>query len=197
MTTEGSIGGMGSGVSAADTSLVNRMIRAARLDANLYEEVEADRTATSQAATVVAIVAISGAIGAAIGAAIFGVGGGIVGAIIGRLIVALLGWVIWSYVAYFVGTSIFGGTATPGELLRTVGFAQSPGVLGILTFIPVIGWLLGFAIWVWTVVAGVVALRQALDIDTTKAIVTSIISAIPLFILSVVMSGIIGALIGF
>ncbi|HET7768634.1 MAG TPA: YIP1 family protein [Chloroflexota bacterium] len=188
MTTEGSIGGMGSGTGSgmgtSDSSLVGRMMRAARLDVSLYEEVEADRNATSQAATVVGISAISSAIGGAIAAAIFGAGGGVIGAILGGIISAFLGWVMWSYIAYFVGTSVFGGTATPGELLRTVGFAQAPGALGILVAIPFLGVLIGFALWVWSVVAGVIALRQALDIDTTKAIVTAVIAAIPYLLLS-------------
>ena len=188
MTTEGSIGGMGSGTGSgmgtSDSSLVGRMMRAARLDVSLYEEVEADRNATSQAATVVGISAVSSAIGGAIAAAIFGAGGGVIGAVLGGIISAFLGWVMWSYIAYFVGTSVFGGTATPGELLRTVGFAQAPGALGVLVAIPFLGVLVGFALWVWSVVAGVIALRQALDIDTTKAIVTAVIAAIPYLLLS-------------
>ena len=192
MTTEGSIGGMGSGMSTTDSSLVNRMMRAARLDVSLYEEVEADRAATSQAAIVVGIAAVSSAIGGAIAAAVFGVGGGVIGAVLAGIISGFLGWVMWSYIAYFVGTSVFGGTATPGELLRTVGFAQSPGVLGILVAIPFLGVLIGFALWVWAVVAGVIALRQALDIDTTKAIVTSVIAAIPFLLFRMF----IGALLG-
>ena len=183
MTTEGSIGGVGSGMGTTDASLVNRMMRAARLDVNLYEEVEADRNATSQAATVVGIAAVSSALGGAIAAAIFGAGGGVIGAVLGGIITAFLGWVMWSYIAYFIGTSVFGGTATPGELLRTVGFAQAPGALGILVAIPFLGALIALALWVWSVVAGVIALRQALDIDTTKAIVTAVISAIPFLLL--------------
>ena len=190
MTTEGSIGGLGTGTT--DSSLVNRMMRAARLDVNLYEEVEADRTATSQAAIVVGIAAVSTAIGAGLAAALFGVGGGVIGAVLGGIISAFLGWVIWSYLAYFIGTSVFGGTATPGELLRTVGFAQSPGALGILVVIPILGVLIGLALWVWSVVAGVVALRQALDIDTPKAIITTVIAAIPFLLIRFVMGAVFG-----
>ena len=190
MTTEGSIGGMGTGTT--DSSLVGRMIRAARLDVNLYEEVEADRAATPQAATVVGIAAVSTAIGAGLAAALFGVGGGVIGAVLGGIITAFLGWVIWSYLAYFIGTSVFGGTATPGELLRTIGFAQSPGVFGILMVIPILGVLIGLVLWVWSVVAGVVALRQALDIDTPKAIITTVIAAIPFLLIRFVVSAVFG-----
>ena len=46
--------------------LVNRMIRAAMLDSRLYEEVEHDRSATSQAMQVVIIVALASGIGGAL-----------------------------------------------------------------------------------------------------------------------------------
>ena len=187
MTTEGSIGGMGSGTGSGmgttDSSLVNRMIRAARLDTNLYEEVEADRTATTQAAIVVAIGAVSAAVGIVLRLAMLpGPDPNLVGAVIGGVLAALIGWVVWSYLTYFVGTAVFGGTATPGEMLRTIGFAQSPRVLTILTFPPILGDLLDVALWVWVVVAGVVAVRQALDIDTGKAIATTLIAAVPYLI---------------
>jgi hypothetical protein len=91
------------------------------------------------------------------------------------LIGALLGWAIWSFLAYFIGTKLFGGVATYGELLRTIGFAQSAGVLRIFGFVPVLGGLLSFAVGIWTLVATVIAMRQALDVDTPKAVLTALI----------------------
>ena len=155
--------------------LFERMMRAARLDVSLYEEVEADNTATSQAATVVAIVAGCQGIGSAIGAAMNREGGQPAMALVGAVIAAFVGWVIWSYTTYFIGTRVFNGTATPGEMLRTIGFAQTPGVFGILGFIPCLGSLIGLAAGIWALVAGVIAIRQALDFDTGKAILTAII----------------------
>jgi hypothetical protein len=162
-------------------SLVQRMIRAARLDNGVYEEVEADRTATSQAATAVVIVAVAGAIGQGLNVALNPQAGGPSGPMgilftaVGGALGALLGWVIWSYVAHFIGTRFFGGTADTGELLRTIGFAQSPGVLNILAFLPVVGGFVTIATAIWSLVAGVIAIRQALDFDTGKAIMTAVI----------------------
>jgi hypothetical protein len=164
--------------------LFERMIRAARLDSNLYEEVEHDLSATSQAATVVGIVAICVGLGNAIGIAMGGSTGLAVGAFIGGIISAFVGWVAWSYITYWIGTSMFKGEATPGELLRTVGFAQSPMVIGVISFIPFIGSLVAFAAWIWAVIATIIALRQALDITTGQAVITAIIGAIPLFLLN-------------
>jgi hypothetical protein len=178
-------------------SLVQRMIRAARLDNGLYEEVEADRTATGQAATAVVIVAVAGAIGTGLSTALQGQSGvlGILLAAVGAAVGALLGWVIWSYVAHFVGTRFFGGTADTGELLRTIGFAQSPGVLNILTFIPVLGPVIPFVVLIWSLVAGVIAIRQALDFDTGKAILTAVIGAIFFFIVFVIITAVITGLL--
>lgn len=166
-------------------SLVQRMIGAAMLNVATYEEVEADRTATGQAAMVVAIVAVASGIGAA---------GGGVGAIVGSVIGAFVGWLIWSGITYLVGTRLFGGTADWGELLRTIGFAQSPGVLNVLGIIPVLGGLVGFAVAIWILVAGIIAIRQALDVSTGKAVLTAVVSWIPLFILQLVIGG--AALLG-
>jgi hypothetical protein len=151
----------------ASRSIVDRMRGAAMLDVATYEEVEHDLSATGQAATVVAVVAVCSAIG--------NIGSGITG-IIGGLIGALLGWVIWAGVTYFVGTKLFGGTATWGELLRTLGFAQSPGVLLILGIIPLLGGLIKFAVAIWMLAAGIVAIRQALDVSTGKAVLTALVS---------------------
>jgi hypothetical protein len=172
--------------------LLERMMRAARLDVNLYEEVEADLSATSQAATVVGIVALCGGIGGGIAAAMTGQTGAAVIAFVGGIIMAFLGWIAWAYITYFVGTSLFKGQATPGELLRTIGFAQSPGVLNILAFIPVVGGLVSLAVFVWSIIAGVVALRQALDISTGQAVITAIIGFIPLFLMYCLLGSIVG-----
>ena len=50
-------------MSVSSRSLTDRMIRAARLDVALYNEVEADLSATSQALTVVIISSVAAGIG--------------------------------------------------------------------------------------------------------------------------------------
>lgn len=172
--------------------LLERMMRAARLDVHLYEEVEHDLDATSQAATVVGIVALCGGLGGGIGAAMAGQTGTAVIAFIGGIVMAFVGWIAWAYITYFVGTSLFKGQATPGELLRTIGFAQSPGVLNILSFIPFLGGLVTLVVVVWSIIAGVVALRQALDISTGQAVITALIGVIPLFLMYCLLGSIIG-----
>lgn len=160
-------------------SLARRMMGAATLDVATYEEVEADRTATGQAAAVVAMAAVAAAIGA-LGAGM----GGIVGALLGQL----FWWAVASGVVYLIGTRLFGGTADWGELLRTMGFAQAPGVLFAVGIIPVLGWLVAMAAAVWMLVTTVVAIRQALDVTTGKAVLTALVAWIPLAILKAILT---------
>lgn len=184
--------------SGTSGSITGRMLRASRLDVNLYEEVEADESATGQAATVVVIVAIASAIGAALSAAFqvnaAGVVGAVIGGVIGAIISALVGWVVWAYLTYWIGTAFFGGTATPGEMLRTIGFAQSPAVLRIFTFIPIIGGLINLVLFFWLLIAGIIAVRQALDISTGKAVLTAIIGWIGLLIVTAIVAFILAAI---
>ena len=147
-------------------SITERMKGAALLNVATYEEVEADTTATGQAAIVVTIGAIASAVGASRG----GMGG-----IIGALIASLIGWVLWAGITYLIGAKLLGGTATWGELLRTLGFAQSPKVLAVLGIIPGLGWLVGTVLSIWLLVAGIIAIRQALDFSTGKAVITAVL----------------------
>jgi hypothetical protein len=162
-------------------SLTERMIGAAMLSVATYEEVEADQTATSQAAIVVAIVAVAGAIGN-----YFRHGGR---GIIGAVIAAFIGWLLWAGITYFIGTRLFGGTATMGEMLRTLGFAQSPGVIMVLAIVPILGWLAIIAVALWQLVAGIIAIRQALDFTTGKAILTALIGWVVVWIINALLLG--------
>lgn len=146
-------------------SIVDRMRGAAALDVATYEEVENDLNATGQAAIVVVLAAIAAGIGA------YGHGGR---GMIGGIVSGLLGWASWAAITHFIGTRFFGGTASWGELLRTLGFARSPGVLMVLAIIPGLGPLIAILIAIWCLVAGVIAIRQALDIDTGKAVLVAL-----------------------
>ena len=157
---------------------IERMKGAALLHIDTYEEVEADHTATGQAAGVVALVAVAQAVGSV------GEGGS---GILSGAISALLGWLLWAGLTYLIGAKLLGGTATWGELLRTIGFAQTPGVLHVLGSIPVLGGIIRFGVAIWVLIAGIIAIRQALDVGTGKAILTAalgwLVIVLPLAIL--------------
>ncbi len=167
------------------SSIVDRMIRAARLESQVYEEVEHDRSATGQAMLVVVIGAVAAGIGA--------LSGGIVGLIVG-IIAALIGWAVYASIAYWVGTNFFKSPqteATWGQLLRTLGFANSPRVLLVLGIIPVVGIIIGLAVFIWMLFTTVIAIRQALDIDTGRAIATAVVSLLAQFAIYVVVFAIV------
>lgn len=143
-------------------SFSERMIGAARLDVATYEEVEADTTALGQAMAVVVLASIAAGIGSW---RQLGVSGLLLGTV-----AALVGWFLWAGLTYLIGTKILPEPQTKtdlGELLRTIGFSSSPGLLRVLGVIPVLGGLISFAASVWMLVAMVIAVRQALDYRST------------------------------
>jgi hypothetical protein len=164
----------------AERSLLDRMRGAAFLEIATYEEVEHDESLTSQAALVVVIVAIARGIG--------GFNEGTQGIFVG-ILAALLGWLLWAGVTYLIGDKLLGGTATWGELLRTLGYAQSPGVFLVIGFVPFLGWLIGLIVAVWLLVAGIVAIRQALDFSTGKAILTAVLGWLVAFAIPAMLLG--------
>ena len=142
--------------------LLDGMIRAAKLDVNFYEKVEADKGSFGQAMAVVVLSSIAAGIGS-VGQA------GVVGILTGT-IAALIGWYIWAYLTYFIGTKFLAEPQTKadyGELLRTIGFSSSPGVIRILGIIPGLNVIVNLVAGVWMLVAMVVAVRQALDYKST------------------------------
>ncbi|HID63858.1 MAG TPA: YIP1 family protein, partial [Anaerolineae bacterium] len=142
---------------------------------------------------VVVLVSIASGIGSFLVSLI---GGGGIGAAVISLIIAVvmgvLGYYIWAYITYWVGTKVFDGTADVGELLRTLGYASGPRALGVLAFIPCLGALVGLAGAIWALVTGVVAVRQALDFDTTKAILTVIVGWVIVFVITLVVAAVLG-----
>jgi hypothetical protein len=140
------------------SNLIERAIRAAKLDATLYEEVEADKTALGQAT----IVVVASSVAAGIGSIAHG---GVAGLFLGA-VAALIGWYVWAYLTYVIGTKILPEAQTEadfGQLLRTIGFSSSPGVIQALGIIPGLGKIMAIAAAVWMLAAMVVAVRQALD----------------------------------
>jgi hypothetical protein len=173
-------------------AMINRVIRAAMLDVDLYEEVEADTSLTQEALMVVILVSIAAGIGGFLGGIVSGsIGGAILGLIL-AVVLGIVNYYIWAYVTYFVGTNLFEGTADVGEMLRTLGYASGPRVLSILGFIPCVGPLVGLVGAIWALVAGVIAVRQALDFDTTKAVITVIIGWVIVLIITLVIGAVVG-----
>ena len=172
--------------------MIDRMVGAARLDASAYQDVEHDRTATIQAAMVVTLA------GAAAG---FGQGysasgpAAMLGAALLGAVHALVGWYVWALVSLFIGAKLFNAHADKGSMLRSLGFATAPLLFTVLGFVPILGWFIIRIAFVWVLVAGVVAVRQTLGLDTLRAVSTVIIGYIVQLVL-LVFFGLIAYAIG-
>ena len=160
-----------------------RIIGVFKLDPQNFEAIEHDEGATGQAALIVLMVAILGGIGSAIGTSYMD-GGSAIGAFFSTVISSFAGWVIWSFLTYFIGTRLFGGEADMGEMLRVIGFAYAPQMLGV---IPCAGSLVGA---LWALAAAFVGIRQGLDLSNGKTFLTIIVG----FLVYVVVAIVIGML---
>lgn len=168
--------------------MLDRILGVFKLNVNTFEEIEADKNATTQAAIIVVVVAL------------LGLGGGLLsslftqqlnlGSLIGSMFWTLAGWVIWAVVTWFVGTRFFGGQATIDEMLRVIGFAYAPQVLMI---IPCIGPIVG---WVWSLIAAFIGIRQGLDVDNTKTFFTILVGLL-VFVVGGLIFGTFQAGLGF
>lgn len=171
-------------------SIVDRMIRAARLDASLYEEVEADTTATGQAAIVVVASSLAAGVGSMLGV---GVGG-----LLLATTSALLGWVVWAVLIYVVGVKVLPEPATKsdiGEMLRVLGFASAPGIIRVLGIVHALSGITMLIASVWMIAAMVIAVRQALDYRSTgRAVAVCLIGfAVQLIVAMILLAPMVAA----
>ena len=169
-------------------SLTERMIGAAKLDVGTYEEVEADTTATPQAMLVVVLANLAAGVGAW---REVGIGGLLV-----TTLISLIGWYAWAFVTYFVGTRFLPGAQTQadvGQLLRPIGFSATPGLIRVLGLVPGLNWLVTLVAALWMLVAMVVAVRQALDYDSTgRAVAVCLIGWVINMVVFVVLAALFG-----
>ena len=174
--------------SSRSSSYADRLRGALMLDARTYREVEQDTDANGQAALTVVLAALASGIG-------YILSRDLVGNVIGTAISSLLQWVIFSFVAYYVGASLFstGQTSvTPGQVLRTIGFAQAPKLLLIVAIIPLLGWIVSLVVFFWFLAAAIVALREAFEFDTGRAIGTGLVALVAIAIVDIVLSVVFG-----
>lgn len=163
--------------------MLDRILRAIRLDPTVYRKVAKDQNAMTEAAIIVAIVSLMSSIGSAISS------GSFFSTLILTLSAAILiGWIGWAVLTYFVGTWLFKADTDIPEMMRVLGYANAPRFLGILGFIPCVGFLIVIASWILSLIAGIIAVREAMDLETGNAIITVAISWVIAFGLSLVIS---------
>lgn len=123
---------------------------------------------------------------------------GVVGLLIG-VVFGVIGFVLYAGIAYLVGAKLFATSetrATWGQLIRTLGFAQAPGILYVLGILPAVGGLIRFVVGVWILVASVIAIRQACDFSTGRAILTAVVAWIIYLIFVALPAAVLALLVG-
>ncbi len=176
--------------------MLARMMGAARLNVATFEDVESDSSATMQAMMVVIIVSIAGGIGGILTSGIWG--------LVFGLISGLIQWALWALVTFLVGTTILKTPETHadwGQLARTTGFAQTPGLFKVFGFVPAVGPIIVLIASIWQFAAMVTAVRQALDYQSTwravgVVVIGFLIIAIPLGIVGMLIASATGAASG-
>ena len=167
-------------------TFAERIIGAAKLDANTFEDVERDETAMAQAVGVIVLAAVSAGIG--------NIWYGGISGIVFSAFAALVGYAVWALIVWLVGAKLMPDPATKAEFpetFRVVGFAAAPGLLGFITIIPLLGWILMFCIWLWTIAAMVIAVKAVLDYtDTFKAVIVVIIGFVVNFVITMMMTAV-------
>ena len=138
-------------------NLINRIFRAIKIDVELYEEVERDKSATIQAGLVVVLSSMAAGVGALqLGASNF----------LLAPIVSLISWYVWAYIIYFVGVKLFPEKNTKsnhGELLRTIGFSSAPGLIRVFGITPDLMAVTFIGSAFWMLACMVVGVKAALD----------------------------------
>jgi hypothetical protein len=167
-------------------TFARRVLRAAVLDRRTYEEVEADAGATGQAVGVVVLAGVAGGIG------LSGLGAQTPQSLVAGILGSLVGWMAWAALTYLIGTHLLPEPQTKsdfGELLRTIAFASAPGFLRVLGVIPFLGLTIYTIASMWMLVAMIVAVRQALDYESTgRAVGVCVVG----WTLSLVVAAVIG-----
>jgi hypothetical protein len=150
------------------------MAGAMKADVKTFQEIEADPTAIGQAVTVIVIAGVASLIGNIWRVGVFG------GAM--ALVANLIGYALWTLLVVLIGTKVMPEPTTKADFnqgFRVIGFTASPGVFNVLAIIPFLGPLVSFAVWIWMIVVGVVAVREVLDYSNTgRAIIVCLIAAV-------------------
>ena len=173
-------------------NIFNRIIKAATLDVAFFTEVEGDRSLNNEALLVVILASIAGGIGGFLGRIFEGEIGAALLALFVLAILGIINYYIWAYVTYFIGTNLFEGRADPGELLRVLGYASGPRLLSLFSFVPCLGPMLSLIGGIWSLIAGFIGVREALDLDTGKTLITVIVGWVVVLIITIVVGFFVG-----
>jgi hypothetical protein len=76
--------------------------------------------------------------------------------------------------------------------LRALGFSYAPSLFAILGLIPGIGFLIVFIAGIWSLIASVIALRQAFEVSTGRAVAIAVVAFLAMVVLLVIIATVFG-----
>jgi hypothetical protein len=166
--------------------------RAMSLDRTFYREVAFDERYSREALMVVIVAAVLKGVGDFLGGVFrFDFLDALLGLVVG-VVLAVAGYYVWAYIVQFTGKTMYGGQATTPQLLRTLGYAYAPMALGVLSFIPCIGWLFALAGGLWSLVCGFFAVRETQGLSDGQTIVTVVVGWLVVSIVTALVLGVLG-----
>jgi hypothetical protein len=163
-------------------TFTERLTGVLKADVRTFQEIESDPNAIGQAAAVIVLAGVASMIGNVfrMGTA-YGVR---------MLIVTLIGYALWSLLVVLIGTKVMPEPSTKAdfqEAFRVIGFTAAPGVFNVLAIVPILGYVISLAVWIWTIVLGVIAVREVLDYSNTgRAVVVCLIAFVVCWIITFV-----------
>ncbi len=153
--------------------MIERFFRALRLDSLFYREAAGDNSLDRESTLIVIIVALFASLGELSG------GSGSWLAYLGSVANSiLLGWLLWAVAAWFIGRNVLDGEGSLGGMLRGLGYASAPRLLGVFGGLPLIGWLFNLAAGILSLIAGIIAIREGMSVDTGKAIIIALLGSL-------------------
>lgn len=153
--------------------MIERIFRAMRLDSAFYREAAEDTSLDRESTVLVILVALIASFGELTGDN--GTWLAYLGTLANNL---LLGWLLWSVVAWFIGRNVMEGEGSLGGMMRVLAYASVPRLLGIFSGIPLIGWLFGLAAGILSLIAAIIAIREGMAVDTGKAVIIALLGAL-------------------
>ena len=172
----------------------DRLVAALRLDATVFEEVEHDEQAIGQAVAVIFLASFAQGLGAIEAPSIVALLGGLMG----MIAAGFVGWLAGTGVIWLIGVKLMGCASDYGELLRTIGFAAAPKILLLFGVVPLgpLKYVLAVAVMGLSTAASVIAVRQALDVTTGRAIMVCVLAMVVTFVLAATVGTIAGLTLG-
>lgn len=182
--------------------MINRIMGALTFKKGIYAEVERDTTFTQSAWILVAIVAFLNNLG---GTANVASSQGFVSWIIAAVVSALfsiLGFAVSAFIISWVGKTVFSAKVDFNEMVRVLGLAYIWNVVGFFGIFAVISSALTCILSPVTIIAAILgliawllAVKEALDLDWLQTIITIVLGWIAGIIVGV-LAGIVLGIMG-